>query len=73
MAAPELERSRDRFVTYDELPHFGVRYSRVHLRRLMARGQFPRAREITPNRIGWSLREIEHWLASRPVRAVSAA
>jgi predicted DNA-binding transcriptional regulator AlpA len=69
----KLRSPEDRFVTYDELPSFGVRYSRVHLRRLLVRGQFPHAHEITPNRIGWYLSDIQRWIASRPVRAVSAA
>ena len=56
-----------KFVTYPELPDYGVpRYSRKHLLDLQRRGQFPRALQLTPNRIGWDIDAIQHWVASRP-------
>jgi hypothetical protein len=57
-----------KYVTYPELPDFGVpKYSRKHLIDLQRRGQFPKARQLSPNRIAWDLNEIERWLVSRPV------
>ena len=56
------------FVFYHELPAHGVpRYSRVHLYRLMARGQFPLQVQISPNRVGWRLSSISEWVANRPL------
>jgi hypothetical protein len=64
-----------KFVTYPELPDYGVpRYSRKHLLDLQRRGQFPRALQLTPNRIGWDIDAIQLWVASRPIaRAVAEA
>jgi predicted DNA-binding transcriptional regulator AlpA len=64
-----------KFVTYPELPQYGVpKYSRKHLLDLQRRDQFPRALQLTPNRIGWSEISIQDWVASRPVaRAVAEA
>ena len=40
-----------KFATYFELPEHGVpKYSRKHLIDLQRRGQFPKARQISPNR-----------------------
>jgi len=60
------------YIAYDQLRALGIRYSRVHLRRLMAAGQFPAAVRLSPNRIGWRQRDIVEWDASRPtVRAAT--
>jgi len=58
------------FISYYELPAYGVpRYSRVHLLRLMRRGQFPQQVQISPNRVGWRLSSIREWVSSRPLSA----
>ncbi|GEM_PF-5332682 len=54
------------FVTYPQLPCHGVKYARVHLRRLISRGLFPRPIMLSPNRIAWKLSDIEAWKATRP-------
>jgi Prophage CP4-57 regulatory protein (AlpA) len=55
------------FVTYAQLPDHGVpTYSRVHTRRLIARGLFPRPVMLSPNRIAWRKSELAAWKASRP-------
>lgn len=46
----------------------GVPFTRVHLNRLMETGQFPRAVEVSANRIAWDSRAIDEWIASRPLR-----
>jgi predicted DNA-binding transcriptional regulator AlpA len=62
------DTSIDPFVTYPELVNFGVPpFSRKHLLDLQKRGQFPKAIELSPNRIAWKLSEIQSWRASRPV------
>jgi predicted DNA-binding transcriptional regulator AlpA len=56
-----------RFVVYQELTDFGVpQYSRKHLIDLQRRGQFPRAYQLSPNRVAWLEEDIKAWLASRP-------
>jgi len=42
-----------------------VRYSRAHLYRLEAQGEFPKRKRIGANRIAWVRAEIEQWLAKR--------
>jgi predicted DNA-binding transcriptional regulator AlpA len=61
------------FVAYPQLANYGVpRYSRKHLLDLQRRGQFPRAVQLSPNRIAWRASELAQWCASRPVaRAVA--
>jgi predicted DNA-binding transcriptional regulator AlpA len=56
-----------RFVTYPELVNFGIPYSRKHLLDLQKRGDFPRALQLSPNRIAWDADQIQEWVSSRPV------
>lgn len=70
-----LPRSADDevFITYYQLPEHGVpNYSRVHTRRLIARGLFPRPVMLSPNRIAWRLSDLEAWKASRPTAPLPA-
>ena len=65
-AVPATSAADERFVAYQQLPEHGIpKYSRVHLRRLMARGLFPRAVYLTPNRCAWRLSDLVQWKASR--------
>jgi hypothetical protein len=58
----------DVFVTYFELPQYGIpKFTRKHLLDLQKRNQFPKAIELSPNRIAWKLSELLAWRASRPV------
>ena len=54
------------FVTFPELRDLGIPYCRLHINRLMARGQFPMAIWLSPNRKVWRLSEIERFKATRP-------
>jgi predicted DNA-binding transcriptional regulator AlpA len=54
-------------VTYPELAEHGVPFTRKHLLVLQRRGLFPKAIELSPNRIAWRLLEIIEWRANRPV------
>jgi hypothetical protein len=58
--------SNNDFLTYDDLPSYGVKYTRVHLTRLMRKGLFPIAVRLSPNRIAWHQADIEKWVAERP-------
>ncbi len=55
------------FISFEELADYGVPYTRKHLIDLQRLGQFPKAYQLTPNRIGWDEEDIRVWLASRPV------
>jgi len=63
-----------RLLSYDDLEPRGIRFSRVHLRRLEARGLFPQHVKIgAGNFIAWLSDEIDQYLdnlaAARPARA----
>jgi hypothetical protein len=61
------------FVTYPELPNHGVpKYSRKHLLDMMRRGQFPKAVQLSPNRVAWEKSSLDRWCASRPTARVLA-
>jgi predicted DNA-binding transcriptional regulator AlpA len=49
-----------------------VPVNRMTLRRIVAAGQFPAPRQLSPGRIGWLTTEVEAWIAATPV-ARSAA
>jgi len=56
------------FVTYPELPDYGVPpYSRVHLMRMMRRDQFPQQIQLSPNRVAWRVTDIVEWVSNRPL------
>jgi prophage regulatory protein len=62
----EVWMGTQRVVSYSSLEHeYGISYSRVHLARLEAAGNFPRRVHIGENRIGWIADEIEGFLRSR--------
>jgi hypothetical protein len=66
----ELIRSPEdeSFITYNQLPNYGIpKYSRVHLRRLIVRGLFPRPVMLSPNRIAWRQSDLVAWKTSRPM------
>ena len=60
--------SNKRFITYPELPDYGVpQYSRKHLLDMQRRGQFPKAIQLSPNRVAWTEESVRIWVATRPV------
>lgn len=54
------------FITFPDLREHGISYCRVHLGRLMDKGEFPMAVRLSANRIAWRLSEVERWKQSRP-------
>lgn len=46
----------------------GIPYSRVHIGRLEAQGDFPRRVPLGPARVGWVEEEVDAWLAARVAR-----
>lgn len=62
------------FVSYSDLRTHGIPYTRVHLNRLMRKGEFPTSVRLSANRIAWRLSELDEWMAGRPrAREVVAA
>lgn len=45
-----------------------VPYCDQHIRRLEKAGKFPKRLQLGENRVGWYLREVLAWIASREVR-----
>lgn len=44
-----------------------VGLSRTSIWRLEVRGDFPRRRQLSPQRVGWLRSEVEEWVNSRPL------
>ena len=64
--------SGETFVLYTQLPEVGIpRYSRVYLRELVLKGQFPRPVQLSERRIAWKLSDLEAWKASRPIKSAA--
>ena len=42
-----------------------IPYSQNHLRRLEAKGEFPRRVRIGANRVAWVRQEVDDWILSR--------
>jgi hypothetical protein len=64
----------DRLVSYFDLGEFGFvnpttgkPYSRKHLGDLMRRGLWPKAIQVSPNRIAWRLSDLTRHAATRPI------
>jgi len=45
-----------------------VPYSRQHIKRLEKDGKFPQRVELSPNRVGWILEEVQEWIESKAQR-----
>src|SRR5262249_44557044 len=54
------------FVSFAELKNYGVPFTRAHLTVLIRQGHFPKAYEISPQRIAWALDDVKQWVKSRP-------
>ncbi len=54
----------DRIITGRELREM-VRYSLMQIWRLERDGRFPKRIKLGPGRVGWSLREVQEWIADR--------
>lgn len=64
-----------RFLNYPQLkPEKGIVYSRVHLMRKVAAGEFPAPIPISDRRIAWLESEIDAWMSERAsLRTAKAA
>ncbi len=61
----------DRIVSAKERRQF-VPYSDMHIWRLEQAGRFPKRIRLGENRVGWSLRELQEWIAARKAEREAA-
>ncbi len=54
----------DRIVSSRERRHL-IPYSDMHIWRLELAGRFPKRVHLGANRVGWSYRELQEWIAAR--------
>lgn len=57
-------QNSDRIIDKHELNKL-VPYSQVHIHRLEKKGEFPNRITLGPNRVGWSLIEVQDWIESK--------
>jgi len=52
--------------TWTELKEvYGIPYSRMHIRRLELKGQFPKRVRLGECRVAWLTQEVERWIQGR--------
>ena len=62
----------DRIVSSKERRHL-IPYSDMHVWRMEQAGRFPKRIRLGENRIGWSLRELQEWIAARKMERDTTA
>jgi prophage regulatory protein len=55
----------DRMISWTDVKHL-TGLSRTGVWRLIQKLDFPPGRQLSPNRVGWTLSEILNWIESRP-------
>ncbi|MDU8945941.1 helix-turn-helix transcriptional regulator [Ovoidimarina sediminis] len=63
--APTVALNIPILIGFDQLVELGVTYSREHLRRMEAAGQFPGRVRLSPARVAWMSSEVIAWLNER--------
>jgi prophage regulatory protein len=61
----ELRHRGDRILDIHDVSN-RTSLSRSRIFDLEQEGNFPRRRQVTPNRVGWLESEIDRWIADRP-------
>jgi predicted DNA-binding transcriptional regulator AlpA len=56
----------ERLLTFPDLALKGIPYVRQHLARMEEKGQFPKRRQLGPNRVVWLESEIDEHLRNLP-------
>lgn len=64
--------NNDRIVSATERRSL-IPYSDMHIWRLEKADQFPKRIRLGANRVGWSLRELQEWIAERKAERDTAA
>jgi prophage regulatory protein len=62
-----------RFLAFADLEQRGVPFSRQHLSRLEAAGEFPARRQLGKGTVRWIESEIDEWARSRPSGPIDVA
>jgi len=62
----------DRFLKHEEVIEV-TGLSSVSIWRLEGRGEFPKRRKISPNRVGWLASEVDEWIRTRPIASEEEA
>lgn len=66
-----METQHTRFLSIDEVLRITGK-SRTTIWRWTNAGLFPAKRKLGPNSVGWLDREVEEWVANRPVEGPGA-
>jgi prophage regulatory protein len=61
-----------KIVGFNDLPRYGIKWSRVHVSRLEKEGKFPKHLNLAPQSIGWLEEEIDAWIAARAAERSTA-
>jgi prophage regulatory protein len=65
MRTAKKTETKTLLITFPELRTLkGIRYSRISLWRLMAKGEFPQSVRVSSSRIAWRESEVDAWLAA---------
>jgi predicted DNA-binding transcriptional regulator AlpA len=57
------------YISPQDLPALGIRFSRSHIWKLEQRGDFPKRLRYSPRRYHWRADEIHAWLETRHATA----
>ena len=60
-----MTEQKDRLLDRKDLRDLGIKYSRVHLDRLVKAAEFPQPIRVGPNRLAWIESEISDWIKGR--------
>jgi hypothetical protein len=61
----QKQRQALAYYNWDDLRELGVTYHSNHLRTMWTKGLFPRPFHLSPRKLAWRQREVDHWLATR--------
>lgn len=61
----EAARLHYRLLSRDDLAQLGIRYSRIHLHRLVLAGKFPKPVKLGAGRNAWVEAEVLGWIEAR--------
>ena len=69
---PRLQAGEDVNPIFMDLPTVAqvVALSTATVERLVREGQFPKRRQLSGQRVGWLVREVQEWAESRPVSSL---
>jgi predicted DNA-binding transcriptional regulator AlpA len=63
-----LDDCERELIGYSDLPHLGVEFHRVHIRRMILRGEFPTGIRLgmgANGKVAFRVRDVLEWIAKR--------